>query len=184
MWLWGVEVSMVNSFMMYRQYHELKGIPLKYDHYQFHEACGLAYVKPKTMWPKQQKKTRTKTLSPPPPPPKRSKSEQAPEESSRSPKITTAALCCDSGSMMSRLDTTRRHLPVPVQGKRGVPICQLHRWAHWERYGPKDNSTPPGSRSNVMKCEDCGVNLCLRCFYLFHTKRDMEYSIDCIINDV
>ncbi len=124
LWLWGIEVSLVNAFMMYRQFHELKGSPMKYDHYHFHEACGLAYVEPETMWPSRHSNSKTKVNTPPPPPSKKAK--HTTEISSRSPKITTAALCPDTGSLKSRLDLTHSHLPVLVQGKQGNPICQLH----------------------------------------------------------
>ncbi len=42
---------MVNAYMMYHQFHELKKLPMKYDHSGFQEAIGIAYIEPQLGWP-------------------------------------------------------------------------------------------------------------------------------------
>ncbi len=61
LWLWGIEDSVVNLYMMYQHYHEFCELEMKYDHYSFQEACGYAYIDPTSMWPTRQATTARKT---------------------------------------------------------------------------------------------------------------------------
>ena len=40
LWMWAMEVSLVNAYMMYRLYCELKGVGQEYDHHEFNETPG------------------------------------------------------------------------------------------------------------------------------------------------
>ncbi len=42
-----MEVSMVNAYIMYRWFHELKKLPMMYDYYGFQEAIGIAFIEPR-----------------------------------------------------------------------------------------------------------------------------------------
>ena len=73
------------------------------------------------------------------------------------------------GALKRRLDSSLRHFPVmmdPVAKKNCC--CQLHRLAN--SFVNKNNNRPPGSRSDVYVCGDCGVALCIKCWNVFHTK--------------
>jgi hypothetical protein len=46
------------------------------------------------------------------------------------------------------------------------PTSSLHRWAS------EDNSFK--KRGNIVRCDCCNINLCIDCFPLFHTVKDMK----------
>ena len=72
---------------------------------------------------------------------------------------------CDTtvadGSDLSRLrlDQTLDHFPYPSEV--GSARCGLHRWAGIE------------TQKTVLLCKTCGVNLCLKCYRLFHITADL-----------
>ncbi len=96
--------------------------------------------------------------------------------------MTNKGLDPVSGKLRMRLDSSLPHLCVPVdEGRRGV-VCQLHRWAFrrsLESAGMKDEPTdvPPGAKKKVVRCKTCGINLCVRCWEIFHKEKDMEVVV-------
>ncbi len=38
--LWGYEVSLINSYVMYKRYCKLKGVPVKWMHHDLNEVIG------------------------------------------------------------------------------------------------------------------------------------------------
>ena len=50
LWLWGLEVGMVNAYCMYKRYCELMGFNQVWNHHDFMEAIAHAFVDPST-WP-------------------------------------------------------------------------------------------------------------------------------------
>ncbi len=52
-WLWGFEVSFVNSLIMYLWYHKQIGLEPKHNHYSCVEQCAKAYIDPINHWPKE-----------------------------------------------------------------------------------------------------------------------------------
>ena len=46
LFLWSYEVSLVNSYVMYKRYCELKGVPVQWTHHDWNEAIGYAHVDP------------------------------------------------------------------------------------------------------------------------------------------
>ena len=40
--MWGYDVSMVNSYVCYKRYCELKGVPVQWNHHDWNEAIGYA----------------------------------------------------------------------------------------------------------------------------------------------
>ena len=98
----------------------------------------------------------------------------------RAPKLDRDALSPNKGRLKVRLDKSMQHLPVPTDGKKAV--CQLHRWAHNIRAdGKKGYSVvPSGARAGVAKCSVCGVQLCMRCYAMYHTCDDLTEKIDTI----
>ena len=57
------------------------------------------------------------------------------------------------------------HWPKGIAPDKDVN-CQLHRWATGRKH-----------RAKVMKCMQCNVNLCIGCFYIFHTKPDLTGDV-------
>ena len=171
LWMWGLEVSMVNAYMMYRRYMELSGRKVEWTHEGFQEAIGYAFIDPDGMWP------RRKSGSPPPAPstPRKFIKVQKP----RAPKLTLKALSPTRGVLNKRLNETLPHLPVFPSAKKDNRVCQLHRWAYNQKTGSHD--IPPGARTGVLQCKVCTVNLCVPCFSIWHESRKMRPQIDVIL---
>jgi len=59
--------------------------------------------------------------------------------------------------------------------------CALHRWAHKETHPAtketEKNLKPPGSRSHVMHCAACDVQLCLNCWALFLKEKYLKRRV-------
>ncbi len=160
LFMWGFEASVANSYMMMQQYCELKCVCALYNHHDFHEKCGLAYLDPKKYWPCRKSPTICNKLDNITPPRKKPLVIQAPQ-------FDKAALCPDNGGIKKRLDSTLYHMPTTLLGAKGNVNCQLHQWANRGMMG--ENMIPPGGRQNVMLCRECDVNLCLRCWENFHS---------------
>ena len=104
-------------------------------------------------------------------------------EEKRAPRVDSQALSPTQGRLKIRLDhETANHMPVPAPGEK--PVCQLHRWAHKE-FNPDDvpNNKPTGSCAHVMICEVCGVNLCLRCWKIFHSQQHLRLHVPAILGE-
>ena len=164
LFLWAYEVSLVNSYVMYKRYCELKGVPVKWAHHDWNEAIGYAHVDPDEFWPRRKSppKDRFKTALP-----------------KRSTKVDSKALSPSQGRLRDRL-TPAVHLAVPCAKHH---TCQLHRWAHKE-FNPCErdkNEKPKGSRSQVVRCRECDIHLCIPCFEIFHTKQNLRPMIPTIL---
>ena len=82
-------------------------------------------------------------------------------KSSKKLKYLTVAKIDDPRSELNvnRLSTDLRHLAEPAGRTKDNGItCQLCRWA-----------TSKKLSSQLLRCNDCGVNLCAWCFEPFHT---------------
>jgi len=53
LFLWGYEVSMVNSYVMIKRYCEMKGVPVPWNHHDRNEALGYAHLDPHEYWPRR-----------------------------------------------------------------------------------------------------------------------------------
>jgi hypothetical protein len=166
LFLWGYEVSLVNAYVSYKRYCELKGVPVKWTHHDWNEAIGYAHIDPDEYWLRRKS------------PPKTSVSRADPQK--RTQRIDSLALSPTRGRLQHRLDG-HNHMPVvPVNRQM---CCQLHRWAYKE-FNPdeKDNGKPKGSRVGVMRCRECNVHLCLSCWEIFHSKERLRLEIPRILN--
>ena len=84
---------------------------------------------------------------------------------------------------------------VQPSAGRSIP-CQLHCWAQrekkrqkLERAGKKIDGDalkmdpPPGSRGkDVIRCKMCNVNLCVRCWEIFHSEVCLDTKINTILS--
>jgi len=77
---WGYEVSMVNSYVCYKRYCELKGVPVQWNHHDWNEVIGYTHLDPDEDW--QRKKS----------PPETPKSTTSSDSKKRAPKIDNKAL--------------------------------------------------------------------------------------------
>ncbi len=48
---WGYELSLVNSYVMYKRYCELKGAAITWTHHDWNEAIGNTHIDPNEYWP-------------------------------------------------------------------------------------------------------------------------------------
>ncbi len=53
LFLWGYEVSMVNSYVAMKQYCKLKGVVVPWNHHDWNEAIGYAHLDPAEYWPRR-----------------------------------------------------------------------------------------------------------------------------------
>jgi hypothetical protein len=168
LFLWGYEVSMVNSYVCMKRYCKLKGVPVPWTHHDWNEAIGYAHLDPIEDWP------RRKSADYERPPMKLEDIASATKR--RAPRVDSKALSPTRGRLRIPLDESMSHMPV-------VPLlpnaaCQLHRWAYKETHPMEkvDGATtkPSGSRSGVMRCETCEVNLCLKCWKPYHKQHRLK----------
>ncbi len=131
--MWGYEVSLVNSYVSYKRYCKLKGVPVNWTHHNWNEAIGYAHVNPDEYWPRRK--------SPP---------KSIPKANAKSicQRFESQALSPTRGWLQDRLAPTT-HMPVMASKDH---VRQLHQWAYKEfnPYEP-DNVKPKGSRAQVMK---------------------------------
>ena len=136
LWLWGMEISLVNSFMMIRQYCKLKGVRQPFQHHEFNELIGRDHLDPINEWPKRMKGKRTTAAG---------KRKRPPTTRKQAPRFTSDTLCHIKGVLNKRLETSLNHLHVPSTGdindskKGNFIVCQLHRWPKREKYVLRNN---------------------------------------------
>jgi len=61
LFLWGYEVSMVNSYVMMKRYREMKGVPVPWNHHDWNEVIGYAHLDPHEYWPRRKSSHSTTT---------------------------------------------------------------------------------------------------------------------------
>jgi hypothetical protein len=170
LFLWGYEVSMVNAYMCMKRYCELKGVAVPWTHHDWNEAIGYAHLDPAEYWQRRKEPFDSSAGT--------AMANKAPI--SRGPRVDSSALLPTRGKLKCRLDhDTRIHMPLPPLSANAT--CQLHRWAHKETH-PLDkmegaNAKPSGSRSHVMRCDACGVHLCLNCWAILHQQKSLKQHV-------
>ncbi len=112
LFLWGYEVSLVNSYVSYKRYCELKGVPVMWNHHDWNEAVGYAHINPDKYWPRKKS------------PPKSGVKVTAGK--TRASKMYSLALSQTWGRLRGRLDNSVMHMPVNPEAATGMTVCQLH----------------------------------------------------------
>ncbi len=163
LFMWGCKISLVNSYVLYKRYCELKGVPVMWNHHDWNEAVGYAHINPDEYWPRKKCPLKSGV--------------QVTAGKTRAPKMDSLALSPTRGWLRGRLDNLVMHMPVNPEAATGTTVCQLHRWAYKE-FNPHDdkNCKPAGLHSQVMRCRTCQVNLCLGCWEIYHTKERLDLS--------
>lgn len=149
MFWWGIQVMMINSYLVYCRVCEDVSIkPM--NHYQFQKECALAWIDPEGFGKVDGYKTPTddevSTIS-------------SVSSSKRRSRITDEALDPLKGSLRKRLNRNIGHWPslLPRDKHRNSFACQLHKWASGKQ-----------KKSNIAFCAECNVALCLDCYESFH----------------
>ena len=182
--LWGIDVAIVNAYLLYKAWHEMHGLkPM--THYYFREKIAFAWLDEERFWPGRysrrpkiniksdckKRKMHVSTLA----------SSARVTRSVASSTVTSGTsnkMCrtlnqgsLSNGSFDKRLVLSDEytHLPAPAVSKYSE--CQLHKWA--------DKRT----RKQIAYCSDCNVCLCIHCYKAFHTVLDLRRVKNDLEND-
>jgi len=165
-WLLGVQVMLVNAYVMYKTAHlyiwKSKEESSIMTHYNFQMMVALHLINPEK-FPldsrqhckrKRNKNNDTRSL----------RSAITHASSNRAPTINEKALDPHQGDIRVRLSTKYFHCPIRPKAKD--PSCQLHQWA--------SSDLVHKTRGRILCCDCCNVNLCLECFDLYHKVSDVD----------
>ena len=185
---WATGVLLVNTYISYKTYMISKGMqPM--THYKFCKAIALAWLDSSMHWHNRLKNrnksgasstttsgnrtTDTATSSIPSRSlPSHHKSSEflvnngtkdlTPRKKPRCAPLNDAALCTRAGAYKHRLSVSQgAHFPMtPTEND---PRCSLHSWAKNMKI-----------RKQIVKCETCGIHLCVECYKNFHTIQDVH----------
>ena len=185
---WATGVLLVNTYISYKTYMTSKGMqPM--THYEFRKAIALAWLDPSKHWHNRLKNrnksgasstttsgntttdTATSSITSRSLPSRRKSSEflvnngtkdPTPRKKPRCAPLNDAALCTRAGAYKHRLSVSQgAHLPMTPTAND--PRCSLHSWAKNMKI-----------RKQIVKCETCGIHLCVECYKNFHTIQDVH----------
>ncbi len=175
LFLWGCEVSLVNSYVSMKRYCDLKGVPVPWTHHDWNEAISrYAHLDPIEYWPRRKGPFKNDDTTCP------TKQDNPSDLKKKAPRVDSMVFSPTWGRLKGRLNhNTTIHMLVPPSSQNAT--CQLHCWAYKEMH-PLDkaegsNIKPSGSHSHVMRCEACGVHLCLKCWELFYSKQCLKSHV-------
>jgi hypothetical protein len=160
-YLWGLGVMLVNSYVCYKSYHLEKGTPKKniLTQFEFRRSIALAWMKPDEYWlTTGTKQAETSSAV------KKRKRASPRNKAVRAIYLNDTALNAETGKLKGRVNHHGLiHLPVPPTAIK--PICACHRWA--------GNRKLPKVAAQILLCKACKIHLCLDCFDKFHTEVDV-----------
>ena len=177
--LWGLDVAIVNSYLLYKSWYEMHGLkPM--SHYSFREQVALAWLYEEKYWPTRYSRRPRINKSDSSSNKKRQVSTSHMTRSSSSTiSVSVTSKSCKTfnqnsltnGSFDKRLILSDEytHLPVPAKSKHSE--CQLHKWSNKR------------TRKQIAFCADCTVCLCIQCYKAFHTVHDLRRVKSDIQND-
>ena len=164
--MWAVEVCLTNSYVLYKRYCEVHKIPQRFTHYEWVCEIGKAWLHPdqyfKLLTPSSSTSVSSATTSTTVARGTKRRSDRIAEAEPKKGKsiaFTDATLSSDSKCFIVRRDCTKNHWPSLPDKTRSEPRCQLHTWASGSQIRKK---------AGVVRCETCGVHLCIQCFNIFH----------------
>ncbi len=140
LWQWGFEVSLVNAYMLYCQYHEELHIKTKYNPSEFIKMCAKAYIEPVNHWPTHNHLHIRQVVNNSPK-----------EERQQCFCLTSNSFCHLYGTVKCCHDISLSHFPQPSQ-KKNPTQCQLHMWAFKAaKKGQKAAMIMPNQRVHTHK---------------------------------
>jgi hypothetical protein len=164
-WWWGIQVLLVNAYVLYRTAHihvwkqDKKSVMTQYN---FRYQIVLAWL---GMRPKKEDASRKQPID--------SICSSVTSRETLSIKkarpISNFTLDPATGLLKGRLDSNF-HFIVPSQSK--YPVCALCRWANSDE--DNDRSAARVRGKSIGTCDVCNVNLCLKCFKIFHTVGNLD----------
>jgi hypothetical protein len=166
-WWWGIQVLLVNSYLLYKTAHLIvwkKDPKTLLSHYEFRYAIVMAWfgVLQKTDGSSSSSSKRRwddiSSITP----------NSAASFTKRAKHVNNNSLDPVTGSLRDRLGTNFHYI-VPSHSKDGV--CSLCRWAHSTNQNDRKERVRGKS---IGLCDKCGVNLCIKCFKIFHTIGNVE----------
>jgi hypothetical protein len=176
-WMWGVQVLLVNAYVLYRSAHLLIWKTEKkkiLSHYDFREQIVKAWLEGDSGNESQRKRKQVSTSSSEGDEVGRGRTrsstisiQTSASLTRRSCKVTDSTLDPTSGELKVRLDNDF-HYPTPPPGNK-YPPCSLCRWALSD--GTSRDTRVRGA--SISTCDRCNVSLCLSCFKPFHTITDV-----------
>jgi hypothetical protein len=148
-------------------------------HHDWNEAIGYAHLDPIEYWPRRKGPFKNDDTT-------RPTKQDSSSDLKKTPRMDSIALSPTRDWLKGCLNhNTTIYMPVPPSSENAT--CQLHCWAYKEMHSldkaEGSNIKPSGLRSHVMRCEACGVNLCLKCWEHFHTKQRLKSHVFDILGD-
>ena len=183
-WMWGLQVLLVNAFVLYRTAHCLiwkTEKKLILSHYEFREAIVKAWIEGDDDKENESQKKRKLTESQMSScgsssaqveilagRTRSSNTSEVDKTHQRGRRINDASLDATAGELRIRLDADF-HYPIPPPANK-YPPCSLCRWALKD--GDSRDTRIRGA--SVSTCDKCNGSLCLACFKPFHTLANVE----------
>jgi hypothetical protein len=169
-YMWGMGVMLVNSYVCYKSYHLENGTAKKniLSQFEFRRSIALAWMKPDEYWQTMNKKKENhKRKGAEADTSVRKRKRSSPRTNTgavRATYVTDSTLDAVAGKLKCRMNHHGLvHLPVTPTVKK--PICACHRWA----VGDHNKRV----RGQILLCKVCKIHLCLECFDKFHTEADI-----------
>jgi hypothetical protein len=165
-YMWGMGVMLVNSYVCYKSYHLENGTAKKkiLSQFEFRRSIALAWMKPDKYWQTMKQNHKRKRAEADTSVRKRKRSSPRTTGAVRAIYVTDNTLDAATGKLMCRLNHHGLiHLPVTPSAKK--PICACHRWA--------EGNNKLKVSAQILLCKVCKIHLCLECFDKFHTEADI-----------
>ena len=143
-------------------------------HHDWNEAIRYTHLGPIEYWPRRKGPFKNDDTTHP------AKQENLSDLIRKAPRVDSMALLPTWGWLKGCLNhNTTICMPVPPLSQNTT--CQLYHWAYKKTH-PLDkaegsNIKPSGLHSHVIRCEACGVNLCLKDRENFPTKQRLKLHV-------
>jgi len=166
-WLWGVQVLVINAYVLYKTAHEVLWRTKKeklMSHFEFQKMIALTWItqecypqsgvsSKRSMTTVKREKKRNEDMD----------NSIAMSSNNKATRVNNSMLDPTHGTLKIQLsDDSHWH----VHSTAKDAICSLHQWALGCARTKHHNS--------IMHCDHCNVNLCLVCFKIFHNISDVK----------
>ena len=177
MFFWGLELQMINCYVLYRKFYEMHDKKVPMDHYDFHKSIALAWICPSKYWVKENKKrirrkegaiittnsssrVSVSTITDEPRITRQRFSKEVAAKKGQYRRINDSLLDPSLELNMMRLNVHMSHMPTKVESR--ASRCQFHNWATGEQI-----------KKQCCICMSCNVALCMECYAPYHLEDDL-----------